>query len=456
MSIIKYQFLQRFLSFISDNHLFDPSAHLLLAVSGGVDSVTLCELCHRAGFHFAIAHCNFHLRPGDCDRDELFVRQLAASYGVPCHVAQFDTQTFSSQHHLSIEEAARVLRYDFFNQLIDAHGYDRLLTAHHRDDSAETFFLNLLRGTGIAGLHGIRPSSPLPVAESAHGSQLATHRLVRPMLPFGREEIERFAAENNLQHVEDVTNASLAYRRNQIRHQLIPLLRTMSPTFDQAISQTIEHLSDAEHIFRQAVNEKRKELFVERPDGIVVVSCSQLSSLEPLRTWTFELFRPFGFNAATIDSLLESLGKESGRRFSSSTHLLVVNRDELHLAPIFHVGSLLPLSLDFVTIEAHELPSLVVSSEKALFDADRVAFPLHQRHWQPSDRFYPFGMKGSRLLSDFFSDRKLSLLEKQSQWLLCDANDQILWVVGLRADGRYAVTPATRHILIVSLLSSEE
>ena len=244
--------LHAFIAHIQQQHLFPTGQEVLIAVSGGIDSVVLSHLMHSAGYPFAIAHCNFHLRPSDCDRDEDFVRRLAASYGVPVHVAQFDTRTHAANHHQSIEQAARNLRYDFFEQLRQQHHYAAILTAHHRDDSTETFFLNLLRGTGIAGLHGILP--------------IQGH-IVRPLLPFSRSDIEAYAAQQHLSHVEDSTNASLDYLRNQVRHRLLPLLRELQPAADSTLQQTVLNLQYTEQLYLALLAPIRQQLIHHLPDG---------------------------------------------------------------------------------------------------------------------------------------------------------------------------------------------
>ena len=444
--------LSRFLDFVVDNKLFDTTTRLLLAVSGGVDSVVLTDLCARSGFHFAIAHCNFNLRPGECDRDEAFVRQLADHYGVPFYVRRFDTRAYAELHRQSIEEAARELRYDFFYALMCEEGFHRLLTAHHRDDSAETFFLNLLRGTGIRGLHGIRPSAPVPVSQATLSSMgvPSLPLVVRPLLPFGRAEILAYADARGLDHVEDSTNGSLAFRRNRIRHQLLPLLRTINSSSDSAIAQTIAHLADVETIFHQAVEERRSCLFRQQPDGHLLVRISDLAGLVPLSTWIFELFRPFGFEADALCALIRQ--PLSGRKCFSSSHLLVTSRDEWEIVPLHESrlsGEAPQLLIEF--LERETLDCLKVEKPSALFDADKVRFPLKQRHWKDGDRFQPFGMRGTKLLSDFFTDQKMSIPAKSAQWLLCDADDRILWVEGRRADGRFSVTRSTRRVLRVSI-----
>ena len=456
---------------IQNSPLLNASTRLLLAVSGGIDSVVLCHLMQTAGYRYEIAHCNFRLRGADSDRDEQFVRRLAERYGVLCHVARFDTRAYAADNGLSVEMAARQLRYRFFAQIIDSSNPNPsnnstsqqlnksttqqfnnstnslVLTAHHRDDNVETFFLNLLRGTGIAGLPGIRPVSRLDFTEPPV-------RVVHPLLPFSREEIVQYAESHGLEHMEDSTNASLEYRRNRIRHQLMPLLRDMVPNADRAIAETMRHLADTDAVYRQALAEVRACVVTHR-DGYDEMAIESLRALQPLRTWLFELLHPYGFNTAQVDDIRNALDGTSGRCFYSPTHRLVRERATLVVAPLQREASASqpPCQMKEWGREEYlqQHGSFRTPADRALFDADRLRYPLHWRHPRAADRFRPYGMQGSRLLSDFFSDLKLPLHERESQWLLCDADDTILWVAGRRADGRYAVTDATRRILRVTI-----
>ena len=429
--------LQKFSAHILQQHLFPTGQQVLLAISGGIDSVVLAHLMHCAGYPFAMAHCNFNLRPIDCDRDEQFVRQLAAAYQVPLHVASFDTRDYALRHKLCIEEAARELRYAYFEQLRCQHGYAAILTAHHRDDAAETFFINLLRGTGLAGLHGILP---------------VQGHIVRPLLPFGRDEIEAYAREQGLDHVEDVTNASLDYRRNQVRHQVMPLLRQLQPAADHALQQTIQHLQSVEQLYHALLQPLRSRLLTHHKDGSIRVRLSTPDVLGlPERTLPqlfFELLRPYGFNMAEVSDMLHA--SHPGRRFLSATHVAVLDRGMLLITPKEGLQEALP-SFSFSLAPCPEgFNPRRLPRHTAVFDADTVVQPLRLRPWREGDRFQPLGMAhGTQLLSDYFSDHKFSLLDKQRQLLLVDAEDAILWIVGCRTDHPHRVTPQTHTILTV-------
>ena len=412
--------LARFKRYMAGQHLLPQGASVLLAVSGGRDSVAMVDLFHRAAIPFEMAHCNFNLRPGDCDRDEAFVRQLADRYGVPCHVARFDTRAHAAEHGMSIEEAARHLRYDYFAQLLMQSGNQALkqssvvATAHHADDSVETFFLNLFRGTGIHGLHGIRPVSIQEIKQS--GNQAIT--IIRPLLCFSRADIDAYIAERGLHYVEDYTNAELDARRNRIRHQLMPLLRELYPSVDQTMLANMERLHDTELLLDAYVEQLRQQS-LKPYVSILPATLYQLPpiealdlSAEPFRETTlrptilFELLRPYGFNAATVADITQTIKQSSdqaisGRLFYTPTHVAELHRGQLLIAPITQSGNL--------TVKQS-----------------------YTRPWRPGDRFRPKGMKGTRLVSDFLKDLHLSRIEKQYVRVRVDSDDRILAVVGLR------------------------
>ena len=440
--------LHSFIAYIQQQHLFPTGQQVLLAVSGGIDSVVLAHLMHSAAFPFAIAHCNFHLRPGDCDRDEQFVRQLAATYGVPIHVAQFQTLDHADRQHLCVEDAARQLRYDYFHQLCQQQGYAAILTAHHRDDAAETFFLNLLRGTGLSGLHGILSVNGL---------------VVRPLLPFGRDDIEAYAQQHHLQHVEDVTNVSLDYRRNQVRHQLMPLLRQLQPAADHTIQQTILNLQSTESLYQALLRPLVARLLTTLPDGGVQVLLPGSPTSDPQLTAVntpqlrlqlyYELLKPYGFHADTVARILDA--RQPGRTFHSRTHNAYLRHDTLLITPATeHESDELPSITCQITpydsssgFDLKHLPP-----DTAVFDADTLVLPVRLRHWHQGDRFQPLGMvHGTQLLSDFFTDHKLTPTDKQRQLILVDADDAILWLVGRRTDHPHRITSSTRQLLTVKV-----
>ena len=439
--------LNRFLRFIEEEHLFAQGQQMLLAVSGGRDSVALTDLTARAGIPFAIAHCNFNLRPGDCDRDEDFVRHLAARYDVPFFVARFETESYAHSKGLSIEEAARFLRYDFFKSVCRKEGFPLIATAHHQDDSIETFFINLIRGTGIAGLHGIVPRND---------------NIVRPLLCFNREEINQYIAEQGLSYVEDVTNGQPLYLRNRIRLQLLPLLRQLSPAFDATMLANMQRLSEVEQVYRNAVADTCRQL-LQPFEGGFAIPLAELRELRPLPTFLFELLRPFGFSSSSLPDALALLNASSGKQIFSKSHRLLKDRDRLLLlrreAPgidAFTVESVadlasLPVALAYEIAAPDHAASIRLQPSQAWFDLDTLRFPLLLRRWRKGDRFKPFGLQGSRAVSDLFTDAHYSRWDKEHAWLLCDAENAILWIIGLRTSAVAIVTRQTRRILKLQL-----
>jgi len=415
----------------------DIKRSILAAVSGGRDSVVLAELLHRGGYRFEIAHCNFHLRGDESDRDEQFVRSLADRYGVPCHVAHFDTNTYASEKKISTEMAARELRYDWFEKVRQERELNLIAVAHHRDDAIETFFINLLRGAGLAGLCGMK-------AENGH--------VVRPLLHISREEIDKFVAEEKLDYVDDHTNATDLYLRNRIRHQLIPLMRELNPSFDSVMSQNLHNLSDANEIYQSTVAAILGNIIIHRSDGIDEIPVAKIETLKPQDTLLFELLRPYGFNADTVEEILSGIHGESGKQYLSPTHKLVKDRETLQLTPLDNCD-VKPVLTISDPMPRESIATLKTPQDTILCDAKLLKQPLTLRHWHDGDRFYPFGMKGSQLVSDYFSDHKFSLPEKQQTWLLCDDDDKIVWVIGHRADGRFAVTGNTMEIIEIKAVS---
>ena len=412
----------------------DIKHSILAAVSGGRDSVVLAELLHRGGYRFEIAHCNFHLRGDESNHDEQFVRTLAERYGVPCHVAQFDTEAYAAEKKFSTEMAARELRYEWFEKVRQERRLDLIAVAHHRDDAIETFFINLLRGAGLAGLCGMK-------AENGH--------VVRPMLHISREEIDRFVAEEHLEYVDDLTNATDLYLRNRIRHQLIPLMHELNPSFDSVMEQNLKNLSDANEIYQDSVATMLGGIITHRQDGIDELPIAAIENLTPQKTLLFELLRPYGFNADTVSEILCGLHGESGRQYLSPIHKLVKDRETLQLTPLGNC-EVKPVLTISDPMPRESIATLKTLKDTILCDAKLLKQPLSMRHWHNGDRFYPFGMKGGQLVSDYFTNHKFSILEKQQAWLLCDADDKIVWVIGHRADGRFAVTEKTVEVVRIS------
>ena len=439
--------LQAFIDHVTRQHLFPTGQEVLAAVSGGQDSTVLAHLMHLAGYPFAIAHCNFHLRGADSDRDEQFVRTLAETYGVTVHVAQFDTQAYARIHHEGIEEAARHLRYQWFADLCRQYGYPAVLVAHHADDVAETVLFNLIRGTGIAGLHGIRP-----VVSFDNDSC----RIVRPLLPFTRADILRYHADNHLSFVADTTNLSTQYGRNYLRLQIMPELNAKYGNASQGILTTAQNLHGVEELYDYLLEPLRQRYLHAQLDGSHKLDFAALRRDVPpylQRQLLFEILRPYGFSGSQVDTILSL--KTSGRTLSSATHYLLYHHGDLVIVPlaILHpptVDAEVHFTVTPVAVPRH-LP-LPYDPTTVILDADTFRQPLQMRPWRAGDRFQPIGMThGTKLISDYLTDLKLSLFDKQRQKLLVDADDQILWVVGRRIAHPCRITAATRRAVQVTI-----
>ncbi|OQP62190.1 tRNA lysidine(34) synthetase TilS [Niastella populi] len=464
--------LQRFQQYISAHHLFSPKDTLLLAVSGGIDSVVLCELCKQSGYSFIIAHCNFKLRGAESERDAAFVQQLAQNYNVPLQVKEFDTEAYAGQHKLSIQEAARELRYEWFGELLGretgvqkseavAPGSEHstrhsplatcLLTAHHLDDNIETMLMHFFRGTGIHGLRGMQPKQ---------GS------IVRPLLFARKQELKQFAAENNLTWVEDSSNALDKYSRNYFRHQLIPLVQNIYPEAENNLAANLRRFADMEQLYEQAVQQHKKKL-LEQKGHEVHIPVLKLQKAEPLYTVVYEIIKAFGFSPAQTEEVIKLLGSESGRYVQSATHRIIKNRRWLIIAPAqSEQAQTLAIDEDEskVVFENGELAfeqltgkniQLVNDAAIALIDRTALQFPLLLRKWKKGDYFYPLGMKKKKKLARFFIDQKLSLTDKEKVWVL-ESNKKILWVVGLRIDDRFKLTEATKQVLKIQLVKVDK
>lgn len=444
--------LSEFQEFIKNAGLCLPGERILLAVSGGMDSVAMAALFHKAAYPFGIAHCNFLLRGKESDAEEDFVKSLADHYRVALHLKHFDTKTYAADHGISIQMAARELRYRWFLEIREEFGYHRVATAHHQDDQVESFFINLSRGTGIAGLHGILPKKG---------------PLIRPLMFATRDQIREFIAGEKLEYREDSSNDETKYLRNRLRHIILPEFEKLNPGFRENMLQTIRNIRHAEEIYNEAIRHTREEI-LETQGEETRIKISLLAGLKPLHTLAYELLNPYGFNARQAEDIVNSLEKESGRLFYSETHRLLIDREFILIAPFgdaaavgdVQKGSFFitaqsgemtsPVHLSWQTKDTH---SLVMSDDRAvaLLDAGRLKFPLEIRRWEQGDSFYPLGMKGKKKVSDFFIDEKLSRFDKERTWLLC-SEGEIAWIIGHRIDERFKVTEATINVLEIRLI----
>ena len=410
--------------------------------------MVLADLLLKAKVDFVVAHCNFHLRGEESDGDEQFVREYAERNGVQCLVKHFDTEQYAAEQGVSIEMAARDLRYAWFEELRQQLGYDKIVVAHHADDQAETFFINLLRGAGLRGLKGMQPQNGA---------------IIRPLLWASREQIRQYAVENHIVWREDHTNAESVYLRNKIRNQLLPVFDELHPEARQGLYKSLEHLSSENELYRELLKEKLSQI-VKKDDDCQKVKVPELVEGPAPFQLLFEWLRQFDFNPDQCRFIFDAMKTGIGNKYYSPTHQLVIGRNELQLSEIksveyeeiqIEIGDeeiTSPIHLHFSQFE--RIPDFVIdkSPDVALLDADKIQFPLTLRHWRHGDRFHPLGMKGSKLLSDFFVDQKFTEAQKENVFLLVSANHQILWVVGHRIDERFKVNNETQKVFACRLI----
>lgn len=439
------------LAYIKSEDLFSPSDKILLTVSGGIDSVVMCDLFHKAGFNFAIAHCNFRLRAKESELDEVFVRGLAKKYKAPFFCKRFNTAAFAEEKNISTQMAARELRYRWFKEIRRKEKFQYIATAHHQDDSIETYFINFIRGTGISGLHGILPKQG---------------KVIRPLLFSDRNSIVSYARKHKLDHREDSSNASDKYMRNKLRLQIIPALKELNPALATTITENIHRLKNVELIYKKAV-ENQCSTIVKKNSNNITIPIEQLKKLQPLETYLYEFLKPYHFNAGTVKSIVEGLNGVSGKQFFSDTHRLIKDRDlliienrkskkQIQKKEIFEIKrDQKKLMFDRLVLQfkiLHVMPDPRISKPKSEYiDLDKLEFPLEVRKWQKGDAFYPLGMKGKKKLSDFFIDKKLSINQKENTWLLT-SKGEIVWVIGLRMDDRFKITDKTQRIYLAELV----
>lgn len=441
----------QFQQYVKDQKLFGANDRLLLAVSGGVDSVVLCDLCKKSGFDFAIAHCNFQLRKKESDLDEGFVINLGKKYNVEVYSKKFDTEQYAEVRKCSIQVAARELRYNWFKTINDASTnkpYRYLLTAHHANDSIETLLINFFKGTGIAGLHGILPSA---------GKE---QKITRPLLFATKIQLQEYASANKLLFREDVSNQEDKYTRNYFRNKLLPSLKEVYPAVEDNLLDNISRFNDVNIIYAKAILNLKKKLLFEK-NGEYHLPVLKLLKTEAHQTVLFEIAKDFGFKPGQTGEIVKLLKAESGRYVESATHRILRNREWLIIYKIGatqqahflieQAGKKISFSGYILSIERKDkLDKIEADRTIAQLDAHDIKFPLLLRRWKQGDYFYPLGMQKKKKLSRFFIDQKLSILEKQNVWVI-ETNKKIIWVVGLRIDDRFKITDGTKDILQIML-----
>lgn len=441
--------VESFKEYVASNGLLAHGDRVLLAVSGGVDSMVLMRLMSDAGYRFAVAHCNFQLRGAESDGDELLVEQEAARYGVAYHSTRFDTEGVMAETGESMEMAARRLRYAWFEELCERHDYDVVAVAHHLDDSIETHFINMLRGTGLRGLTGI----------AVHN-----RRVVRPLMFATREAILEFANVNNVPFREDSSNASTKYLRNRIRHEIVPKLREINPQFASIMRRNMSRLDEAQ-CFIDASIALIKERVLSVEGGAHVLRVDRIVATMPRNFVIYEILNSeFGFNASVVDDICRAIDRgTSGRRFHSHDMQAVVDRDRIIVVRrgVRTEGCVCTVEqgveslcfndtlFRFEYLDIDDVGTLNQGANVALVDADRLTFPLCVRVWQSGDAFVPFGMRNHKKVSNFLVDNKVLIVDKERQLLLLSGDD-VVWLVGRRIDHRFSITNQTKRVLRVS------
>ena len=433
---------QKFENHIAQNFPFLIGKNLLLASSGGLDSMVMVDLFHKLSFEIAIAHCNFQLRGLESFGDQKFIQNYAETNEIKLFLTQFDTEAFATDYKISTQVAARDLRYNWFYEILETENYDYILTAHHADDNLETFLIHLVRGTGIDGLTGI---------PSQNG------KVIRPLLIFSRAEIEQYASDNAIEWREDSSNASDKYLRNKVRHNLVPIFKDLNPDFLSSFQKTQNYLQESKAmvedasflVYQQVAKEKGTEIHFD---------LNQLKKLPNFKSYLYHWFNDFGFSA--WEDIYDLVNGQSGKQVFSNEFRLLKNRDFLILSPLnsedesdeYFINKNqkevnVPLNLTFCKVVDKNL----VSNTCIFVDEDKLWYPLVLRRWKDGDTFQPAGMNGeSKKVSKFFKDEKFSLIEKEKAWLLC-ADKEIVWIVGKRQDERFKTNNSTKNILKIQL-----
>ena len=447
--------IRKIQTYIEANHLLTSDKPVIVGFSGGGDSVSLLYILNRLGYKCIAAHCNFHLRKAESNRDEEFCAQFAQNHNIVFKKTDFDTKQYASEQRISIEMAARELRYNWFETLRQKYGAQAIAVAHHSDDSAETMLLNMIRGTGIRGLCGIRPKN---------------NYVIRPLLCVGRGDLEQYLKEESLPFVTDSSNLSDEYTRNFIRLHLLPLMEEINPSVKTALSRTSEHLMDAESIYTKYIESTEKDLLHKSDNGNIRIHINDIMKQPAPKTILYELLRPYGFTRHVVDDIFRSMNGEAGKTFYApesefraliDREVLIVSKRSERLSEVYKIeegndglgDTEAPINITMRKAIVDGSFEISKSPATATFDYNKLKFPLTLRRWRSGDWFIPFGMKGRKKLSDYFTDHKFSLLDKDNVWILCSGED-IIWIVGERTDNRFRVDNNTKHAFIINFIGN--
>lgn len=435
--------ISKFQKHLSQNLSFLSNKRLLLATSGGIDSMVMLDLFKKCGFDIAIAHCNFQLRGKESNDDANFIENYSKENNIPLFTTQFNTKAFAEDFKLSIQVAARELRYKWFYEILESNNYDYVLTAHHADDNIETFLINLSRGSGLEGFTGI---------------PIQNDKTIRPLLNFGREEILNYAKENTIQWREDSSNASDKYLRNKIRQEIIPILKTLNSNFLSSFQNTIENLQQSISLVDDASRIVYRKVVLDE-ENQKKINLKELLQLPNYKAYLYQWLNPFGFKA--WDDIYNLVQSQSGKQIFSEGFKILKDRDHLILSPQIEIDKKEKYVIEegqkevnfHIKLSFCKISSVTNGSNTTIFvDQNKIKYPLVLRRWEEGDVFYPLGMNGkSKKVSKFFKDEKFSLIEKENTWLLCSDN-QIVWIVGIRQDERFKIEKTTKQIIQIALL----
>ena len=437
--------LEQFEKYIKENNLCTPGDRILLGVSGGVDSMVMMDLFLQKKYRIGIAHCNFQLRGKESEDEQKFVERVASQKKIRFYTKNFETEDFARENSMSVQMAARELRYHWFDEIKLKYGYQYIAIGHNLDDVVETFFINLNRGTGIRGLTGIKP---------VFGD------IIRPILFASRKEILDYAEIRNLEFREDSSNIDTKYIRNKIRHNILPEFNRINPDFSKILIETIERLRDAEIFLDNSIEKIKSDLIIVQSSNRILIDIDKLKILKPVNTVLFEIIKDFGFNFKTVKSIISSLSDTSGKKFYSKTHRIIKDRSYLIVTDIEKIDYTAikikadvaeiatPVSLSFNRFKRPENYHIPEETKYAVLDFNKIKYPLELRKWKQGDRFKPLGMNHFKKLSNFFIDYKFSIPEKEAVWIITSGED-IIWVVNHRIDDRFKVDNDTKNILVI-------
>lgn len=425
-------------------HLFSEDDRILLAVSGGIDSMVMLHIFLRAGYNIGVAHCNFRLRGKESDEDQEFIEQQCLKHNIKLYKKCFDTSIYAANRGISIQMAARKLRYEWFEEIRSANGFDLMATGHNLNDSVETILINLVRGTGINGLTGINE-------KDGH--------IIRPLLFATREMINDYAGKNAVEYREDSSNKQTKYTRNKIRHNIIPLLEQINPSVLYSVAETSEYLKSANSIYRQAIDAKR-DILIRQTGNSVLIEINEIKKLEPLEAWVYELFKEWGFGSGQVNDIIRIIDAPAGKQLFSDTHTLTKDRGKIIIGPAvpeekrtINIGSTEDFErADGPVEKASLIPGrdfiMIKDPSYACLDAALIHYPLIIRNWAEGDYFYPLGMQGKKKVSDLLIDMKIPVPDKKNIFVL-EMDGDIIWVIGIRIDNRFRVSDSTEEVLLL-------